>query len=108
MLIVEKYERVVAYLYPIVQRTPRKHGVLRDQFLKCLFGQADIMMQAGKTGHVSKLYAADANLSLIRFYLRFFKDGIKHITHKQERHAQVLVAEVGSILGAWIKRRKGN
>ena len=30
MVIVEKYERVVAYLYPIAQSMPRKHGVVLD------------------------------------------------------------------------------
>jgi hypothetical protein len=27
MAIVEKYERVISYLYPIAQSMPRKHGV---------------------------------------------------------------------------------
>jgi len=108
MLIVEKYERVIGYLYPIIQRTPRKHGVARDQFLECLFQQVEYFVQAGKSGQVSKLYAADANLAMLRFYVRFFREGIHHITVKQESHAQALIAEVGAILGAWIKRKKGN
>lgn len=108
MLIIEKHERVVAYLYPILQRTPRQHAVLRDKALKCLFDQADHIMKAGKSGHVSKLYAADANLAMLRFYLRFYEEGIRHLTTKQERHAQALIAEVGKLLGAWINRKKGN
>ena len=108
LLIVEKYERVIAYLYPIIQRTPRKHGIVRDCFLGKLFEQPELFIQAGKSRQVSRLYMADANLALLRFYLRFFREGIHHITIKQEGHAQVLIAEVGSILGAWIKRLKGN
>lgn len=108
MLIIEKYERVIAYLYPVLQRTPRKHGIARDRALKCLFGQVEMLIQAGKSDQVSRLYSADANLALLRFYLRFFKDGICHITSKQETYAQALIAEVGAILGAWIKRKKGN
>ena len=107
MLIIEKHERAVAYLYPIIQRTPRHHGVLRDKVLACLFDTADHIMQAGKSGHVSKLYAADASIAMLRFYLRFYREGVQHITHKQHNHALSLVAEVGSLLGAWIKRRKG-
>jgi len=108
LLIVEKYERVIAYLYPIVQRTPRKHGIARDHFLARLFDQVELFIQAGKSNQISRLYAADANLAMLRFYLRFFREGIHHITVKQETHAQVLIAEVGAILGAWIKRNKGN
>ena len=46
MLMIEKHERVIAYLYPILQRTPRHHGVLRDKMLACLFDTADHIMQA--------------------------------------------------------------
>jgi len=108
MLMIEKYERVIAYLYPIIQRTPRQHGVLRDKMLVCLFDQADYIMQAGKSGHVSKLYAADANLGMLRFYIQFYREGIRYITPKQQTHALALIAEVGNLLGAWIKRKKGN
>lgn len=108
MLMIEKHERVIAYLYPILQRTPRCHGVVRDKALSCLLDQADYIFQAGKSGHISKLYAADANLAMLRFYIRFYREGIKHLTAKQERHALALIAEVGALLGAWIKRKKGN
>lgn len=108
LLIVEKYERVIAYLYPIIQRTPRKHGIARDQFLGRLFDQAELFIQAGKSGHISKLYLADANLAMLRFYLRFYREGIHCVTIKQESYAQSLIGEVGAILGAWIKRNKGN
>ena len=108
MLIIEKHERVMAYLYPIVQRTPRCHAVLRDKVLHCLFDQADYIMQAGKSGHISKMYMADANLSMLRLYIRFYQEGIRHLTTKQERHALALIAEVGKLLGAWINRKKGN
>lgn len=108
LLIVEKYERVILYMYPIIQRTPRKDSVVRDIFLARMFEQIELFIQAGKTSHISKLYAADANLAMLRFYLRFFREIIHHITIKQESHALSLIAEVGSILGSWIKRKKGD
>lgn len=108
MLIVEKYERVINYLYPIIQRTPRKHGVVRDKVLNCLFEQPDLLMQAGKSGQVSKIYAADANLALLRFYLRFYHLSLNHLTVNQERHALILIAEVGNLIGSWIRKKKGN
>lgn len=44
LLIVEKYERVIAYLYPIIQRTPRKHGIARDYLLARLFDQVELFI----------------------------------------------------------------
>jgi len=108
MQIVERHERVINYLYPIIQRTPRKHGIVRDRFLECLFQQTDLIMTAGKSGQISKIYAADANLAMLRFYLRFYRESIRHITVKQEQHALALISEVGAMLNGWIKSKKGN
>jgi len=74
MVIVEKYERVVNYLYPIAQNLPRKHGVAKDMFLKTLFGQVDLFMKAGKSNQISRCYEADAGLASLRFWLRFLAD----------------------------------
>ena len=108
MLVIEKHEQVIAYLYPVIQRTPRQHAVVRDKALACLFDQADYVMQAGKSGQVSKLYLADANLAMLRFYIRFYREGLRHLTANQENHAQALIAEVGALIGSWIGRKKGN
>lgn len=47
MAIIEKYETVIHYLYPIAQSLPRKHGVVRDMFLQTLFNQAELFYIAG-------------------------------------------------------------
>lgn len=107
MAIVEKYESVIAYLYPIAQSLPRKHGVARDMFLRCLLGQPDLFYQAGKSSQISKLYAADAGLAHLRFWLRFLLS-LKGLTPHQVQVAQVRIAEVGAMVGAWMRRgRKG-
>ena len=77
MAIVEKYERVIAYLYPIAQSIPRKHGVARQMFLECLLGQPDLIIQAGKSNQVSKIYIADAGLAHLRFWMRFLNTEIR-------------------------------
>ena len=110
MLIVEKYEKVISYFYPIAQSLPRKHGVARDMFMESLLGQVNLFIVAGKSNQVSKLYAADAGLAMLRFWLRFLAGGkVRGLTLHQVETAQVLIAEVGRILGAWIVRmnRKG-
>lgn len=111
MLIVEKYEKVISYLYPIAQSIPRKHGVARDMFLNCLLGQVELFIVAGKSNQISRLYAADAGLAMLRFWLRVLVGILKPhaMTPHQVETAQALIAEVGKILGAWINRmnRKG-
>jgi hypothetical protein len=105
MAISEKYERVISYLYPIAQSIPRKHGVARDMFLHCLLSQPDLFFQAGKSNQISKIYAADAGLAQLRFWMRFLVS-IKCLTPHQLQTAQILVAEVGAMLGSWIKKRQ--
>jgi hypothetical protein len=105
MAIVEKYERVIAYLYPIAQSMPRKHGVARDMFLQCLLGQPDLFFQAGKSNQVSKIYAADAGLAQLRYWMRFLVQ-IRCMTPHQLQTSQVLVGEVGAMVHGWVKRRR--
>jgi hypothetical protein len=105
MAIVEKYERVIAYLYPIAQSMPRRHGVAREMFLQCTLGIPDLIFQAGKSNQISKIYAADAGLAQLRFWLRFLLS-IKEMTPNQLQTAQVLLSEVGKLIGAWIKSRR--
>jgi len=110
MAIVEKYEGFVNYMYPIAQNIARKHGVARDAFLRAMFAQVDLFIVAGKSGQPSRLYAADAGLASLRFWLRFLADPKrKLISQNQHRVAQVHLAEVGGMLNAWIRsgRRKG-
>ena len=71
MLIVEKYETAIAYLYPIAQNLPRRHGTARAMFIDCLLGQVQLIVEAGKSGQISRLYVADAGLAHLRFWLRF-------------------------------------
>jgi len=104
MVIVEKYEDFLNYVYPIALNMPRLHSVVRDMFLTAAFEQVRLFAEAGKSDQVSKLYAADAGLALLRFHLRFMvKKPRKLISLDQHRVASVHLAETGRILGAWIK-----
>jgi len=105
MAIIEKYERVINYLYPIAQSMPRKHGVMRDMFLSCLLGLPKEIYRAGKTNHVSKVYEVDAMLAELRFWMRRLFEN-KCLTIKQLQAAQALVSEVGSMVGSWVKKKR--
>jgi len=108
MAIIEKYEAVIHYLYPIIQSLPRKHGVVRDMFLQSLFTQAELFYIAGKSNQVSKIYDADAGLAQLRFWLRFLViPSTRGITPHQHQVVLMMLAEVGAMLGSWIAKRKG-
>ena len=104
MLIVDKYEKLINYLYPILQSIPRTHGVAKNLDLTDLL-IVPSMMIAGKTGQVSKLYLIDAQLATVRYWMRFLVVR-KCMTKHQEQTAQALMSEVGSILGSWISSKK--
>lgn len=107
MKVVDKYETVIAYLYPIAQNIPRRHGVAKAMFTECLLGQVKNIVEAGKSGQISRLYIADAGLSQLRYWLRFLlSKQVRGITPHQVETAQVLIAEVGRLLGAWIAKQK--
>ena len=107
MLIVEKYETVIAYLYPIAQNLPRRHGTARAMFIDCLLGQVQLIVEAGKSGQISRLYIADAGLAHLRFWLRFLNSKpVRGMSSHQVETAQVLLSEVGRLLGAWIAKQK--
>jgi len=109
LAILEKYEQAVTYLYPILQRCPRHHGTLRDAIMKVMFDQVELFWQAAKSGQPSRLYAADANLATLRFWLRFAtQPSLKIISPSQHRTALRHLAEAGAMLGQWIKTAKGN
>lgn len=108
LAIVDKYEEAVIYLYPILQGCPRKHGNVRDAMMAALFDQVGLFHQAAKSGQASRLYAADANLATLRFWLRFAAHPkVRVVSPSQHRAALRLLAEVGAMLGQWIKKRGG-
>ncbi|MEX2524434.1 MAG: diversity-generating retroelement protein Avd [Gammaproteobacteria bacterium] len=109
LAIVEKYEKFINYMYPVAQNIPRKHGRVRDMFLQAMLEQVHLFIVGGKSNQVSRLYAADAGLAHLRFWLRFMSHSQRRIiTPKQHRVASTHLAETGKMLGTWIgKRRKG-
>ena len=106
MAIIERFGVFVDYTYPIAINIRRTHQLVRDMLITSMFEQANVFAQAGKTSQVSRLYAADAGLSHLRFQLRFLADEKrKLISRHQHEVASVHLAEVGRMLGAWIKAK---
>lgn len=102
LAIVEKYEAFVRYLYPILQRSPRAHGVLRDAVLAALFRPIGGLYHAAKSQQVSRLYGVDAEFATLRSYLRFLVlPDVRVVTPKQHGVALALLSEPGGMLNAW-------
>jgi len=107
LAIVEKYEAFVTYLYPILQNSPRRHGVLRDAVLATLFAPIGGLYHAAKSKQVSRLYAVDAEFATLRAYLRLLcQGGIRIVTPKQHEVSLALLAEPGRMLNAWQRKLK--
>jgi hypothetical protein len=105
LAVVERYERFVDYLYPILMGVRRAHYIVRDRAIGAMLDQVSLFQEAGKSNQVSKLYAADAGLATLRFLLRFMASpSRKLISARQHQVASVLLAESGKMLGAWIRR----
>ena len=106
LAIVERYEAFVSYLYPILQRCPRQHGVLRDTVLASLFVPIGGLHHAAKSRQVSRLHDVDAEFATLRSHLRFLAS-IKVISPRQQRTALALLAEAGGMLNAWQRKLGG-
>lgn len=102
---VEKYERVIDYLYPLAQTIPRKHGTFRELLICQLFLVAEQLNDAIKANQLSRCYVLDGGLGQLRLLLRFMvHHKRKLMTEHQLKTTQALVGEVGAMLGGWIKR----
>ena len=59
LYMVEKYERVIDYLYPLAQTIPRKHGTFRELLIRQLFLVAEHLNDAIKANQLSRCYVLD-------------------------------------------------
>ncbi len=113
LLIVEKYNEFFKYTYNVAQNIPRRHGILKQEFIKLLLDTIQLVYKAVKTNQKSKLYELDGNLATIRFYMRTLSEtkenrnlrGSKFlISRKNNQHSELLLSEVGKILGSWLSK----
>ena len=104
LVIIEKYDGFINYIYPIVQNMDRKHGTVKEMITQSIFIQTELFYKALKSDQKSKLHEADANLATIRYWLRFMANDKRHfISPHQHQVAGIKIDEVGKILGTWIK-----
>ena len=108
LIIIEKYDEFINYIYPILQNIQRKHGIVKERIIQIIFIQVELFYKAIKSQQKSRLYEADSNLASIRYYLRFLADKRrKLLSLRQHQIANIKIAEVGKILNSWINKNKG-
>jgi hypothetical protein len=104
LIIIEKYDGFVNYIYPIVQNMERRHGTVKEMITQSIFIQVELFYKALKSDQKSKLHEADANLATIRYWLRFMADDKRRfLSQRQHQTASIKIDEVGKILGTWIR-----
>lgn len=105
-LFVRTYD-FLGWLIPQVLKFPRAHRFgLGERIQRLSLDFQDNLVAAGKSHGVSraeKLHQADIQLEQIRLWMRFARDR-ELITLRQYEHAARMMAEMGRLLGAWIKK----
>jgi len=107
-LFVRTYDFVL-WLVPHVQKFPRIYRfTLAERVQRLLFDFQDAIVAAGKSqgaARVEELKSADVQLEQLRVWVRFARDN-ELFTIKQYEHAARGIAEIGRLLGAWLKQSR--
>jgi four helix bundle protein len=97
---------LILWLIPETQKFPRVYRFgLAERIQRLCMDFQDALVAAGKSKTDERrtwLRRADVQLEQLRTWLRMARD-LQLITVRQYEHAARLMAEVGRLLGAWIK-----
>ena len=107
MIILTRTFDLLAWLLPKTEKFPKvyRHTVTQRMMNAALdFQEAlfDAHNQGGTTQQ-KHLRAADAHLNKLRLYLRLAHHW-RWINDGQYRHVSAMIAEIGRLLGGWMKR----
>ena len=98
---------LLAYLVPAVAKFPRNQRAMLGQRIEEIgLGFLDLLLTARKCPTRERpelLRQADLELDKLRYTVRLCH-AIDLLGQNQYRHASGLLAEVGKLLGTWIKR----
>lgn len=106
MIIFTRTYDFISWLLPLAEKFPRSQRFVVTQRLQSAalnFQEAIIEANSSRgTLRVEKLRAADAELRKVRLYLRLCEKW-KWINSGQFHHISGMVAEIGKLLGGWLK-----
>lgn len=106
--IFERVEKFLDWLLPITSQFPRHHrfGLARRTEDRALDFYEQIVRAAKADKPGRYLYEADVQLTQLGFYLRRCYH-LQLITARQYEEGSRLVAELGRLVGGWIKKAVG-
>ena len=106
MIIFTRTYDFISWLLPLAEKFPRSQRFVVTQRLQnaALNFQESIIEANSVRGplRAEKLHLADAELRKVRLYLRLCEKW-KWMNPGQYRHVSEMVAEIGKLLGGWIK-----
>lgn len=106
MIIFTRTYDFISWLLPLAENFPRSQRFVITQRLQnaALNFQESIIEANSLRGalRVERLRTADAELRKVRLYLRLCEKW-KWMTEGQYRHVSGMVAEIGKLLGGWLK-----
>jgi hypothetical protein len=106
MVIFTRTYDFLSWLLPLTMNFPRPHRfVVTGRLQNAALNFQELLIDANALRGVmrnDKLRVADAELLKIRLYLRLCQRW-EWITDGQYRHASEMVAELGRLLGGWLK-----
>ena len=106
MIIFTRTYDLLTWLLPLSEKFPRSHRFVVTQRLQnaVLNFQETIIEANALRGapRAQKLRAADTELRKLRLYLRLCEKW-EWITSNQYRHVSQMIAEIGKLLGGWLK-----
>lgn len=108
MIILARTFDLLVWLGPRTERFPKnfRHTITQRLMDTTLDFQETLFhaLHQGGTTRQKHLRTADAHLDLLRFYLRLVHQ-LRWLNDGQYRHVSEMVAEIGRLLGGWMKPR---
>ena len=110
MVIFTRTYDLLAWLLPRTEKFPKAHRFvvtkrLQDALLDFQESLFDANAHSGGE-RLGRLRQADAHLNKLRLYLRLAHQW-NWLTAGQYRHVSAMVAEVGRLLGGWLRQSQG-
>jgi four helix bundle protein len=106
MVIFTRTYDFISWLLPLAEKFPRSQRfVITQRLQNATLNFQEMLIEANAlrgTNRAEKLRAADAELRKVRLYLRLCERW-QWISSGQYRHVSEMVAEIGKLLGGWLK-----
>lgn len=106
MVIFARTYDFVTWLLPMSENFPKSQRFIITQRLQnAVLNFQELLIEANAlhgAKRSEKMKLADAELRKVRLYLRLCEKW-KWLTAGQYKHASIMVAEIGRLLGGWIK-----